>query len=156
MCSLPRESRWFFERWPDAVRSGDLAKHFGASVKCFDISNCVKTVSSFAVLVNLCNTSECLHVLRVVAACSEPWIWPMYCFPSRRALPLVGLRLPNGVAMSQTSSSRLKAKLILLLKGPTPMLRFVLHPLHPQGQAKSEQVQFQRLRSLKLGLKDSC
>lgn len=122
MCSLPRESRWFFERWPDAVWSRDLAKHFGASVKCLDISNCVKTVSSFAVLVNLCNTSQ--HVLRVVAACSEPQVW----FPSRGALPLVGLHPPNGMAMSQTSSSRLKAKLALLLKGPTPMLRFVLHP----------------------------
>lgn len=128
MCSLPRESRWFFERWPDAVWSRDLAKHFGASVKCFDISNCVKTVSSFAVLVNLCNTSECLQVLRAVAACSESQVWPMYWFPRRGALPLVGLHPPNGVAMSQTSSSRLKAKLALLRKGPTPMLRFVLHP----------------------------
>lgn len=44
MCSFPRESRCFLGHRPDSVWSQDLTKHFSASVKCFDISNHVKTL----------------------------------------------------------------------------------------------------------------
>ena len=118
MCSFPRESRWFFGHRPDSMWSRDLAKHFSASVKCFDISNCVKTLSSSAVLVNLCNNTKCLQVLRVVTAYLDPHLWPRHWLPSVGAHSLVGLHPPSGAATSQTSSSRLSAKqsLLLLLK----------------------------------------
>jgi len=68
LCFFSREGRWFFEHWADSLQSQGLAKHFGASVKCFDISNCVKTISSSAVLVNSCSATSRLEASREVAS----------------------------------------------------------------------------------------
>lgn len=104
LCSFPREGRWFFLS-TDSLQSQGLAKHFGASVKCFDIS--VKTISSSAVLVNSCNATRCLQALREVASCSEPQLCVL-------SFSLMGFHPPNGAASSQISSSRLSAEESLL------------------------------------------
>lgn len=110
MCSLPSESRCFFGHRPDSVLSRDLAKHFRASIKCFDTINRVKTASSSAVLVNLCNNIQWLQLLRVVTAFSNPHLWTRHWVSSIGAHALVGLHPPSDAARSQMSSSRVRAK----------------------------------------------
>lgn len=91
-CAVPEESKWVLGT---GCVEQDRTKLFGASVKCFDIRNRVKTCSASTVSVNLCNITKCLQVLRVVTACLDPHLWPRLWLYSVRAHSLVGIHPPS-------------------------------------------------------------